>query len=629
MDIHSDFLEKLDLLQSFSSIEKEFGRFLCRLARIAKGVPTADSAAQPDDVLWYFLGYLLMRYVADGHSCVDIQHRRQALLEQLAAGEATDKLSADDVAVLRDGMKKLSVSSWHDALRRLQREYPMIVATRVEQGTPLVFHNDANGRSLLYLNKYRQYELDVAAWMRQAAVEQTGCELPLAEIRRVSTYFSAGSDGSDCQLLAVQKAVGRRFAIITGGPGTGKTTVLSAILALICRDHPQWRIALAAPTGKAKARMQEAITAGVDKLGDVVSDEIKKKLLGLQASTVHSLIGLRPDKVKPIFHAGKRLPYDMVVVDEASMLSLPNMAQLLRALKPDARLLLLGDKDQLSSVETGSVLADLCRCETLRDAIAVLDKNYRAANNRALTDCAQRVVTTKDAAAIAQLAEDFYSMRADESQPGAEFKVSVSPEVGKLADALTVVIKEWGLVGWKHADSVDACFKYVDSFKVLASNREGPFGVVNLNKIMPEILGIKPLADGTPLMILENNKLTGLNNGDIGVVWKNQVCFPNPEWDGREPANKYRVFALGGLPSCELVYAMTIHKSQGSGYEKVLMVLPEKDNPVLTRELVYTGITRTELKFRLWAPKEVLKTALLRPTQRISGLVAALDNKEE
>lgn len=629
MDIHSDFLEKLDLLQSFSSIEKEFGRFLCRLARIAKGVPTGDSTAQPDDALWRFLGYLLMRYVADGHSCVDIQHWRQGLLEQLAAGEATDKFSADDVVLLRDETKKLSVSSWHDALRRLQREYPMIVATRVEQGTPLVFHNDANGRSLLYLNKYWQYELDVAAWMRQAAAEQTGCEPSLAEVRQVSTYFSAGSDSSDCQQLAVQKAVGRRFAIITGGPGTGKTTVLSAILALICRDYPQWRLALAAPTGKAKARMQEAITAGVEKLGDVVSDEIKKKLLGLQASTVHSLIGLRPDKVKPIFHAGKRLPYDMVVVDEASMLSLPNMAQLLRALKPDARLLLLGDKDQLSSVETGSVLADLCRCETLRNAIAVLDKNYRAANNRALTDCAQRVVATKDSAAIVQLAEDFYSMRADESQPGAEFKVSVSPEVGKLADALTVVLKEWGLDGWKHAKTLDECFKYVDSFKVLASNREGPFGVVNLNKIMPEILGIKPLADGTPLMILENNKLTGLNNGDIGVVRKNQVHFPNPEWDGRETANKYRVFALGGLPAYELVYAMTIHKSQGSGYEKVLMVLPERDNPVLTRELVYTGITRTELKFRLWAPKEVLKTALLRPTQRISGLVAALDNKEE
>jgi len=632
MDINNDFLEKLDQVQLFSSIEKEFGRFLCRLARIAKDAPAVDavaeSAALPDEVLWRFLGYLLMHYVADGHTCVDFQHWRQSLLEQIAGTNLAKKLSADDVVVLRDGIEALSVTELHDVVRRLQREYPMVVGARAELGTPLVFHDDANGQALLYLNKYRQYELDVAAWMRYAAAVKSDCELSMADIRQVSTYFSDSKDSPDNQQLAVQKAVSRRFAIITGGPGTGKTTVLSAILALLCRDHPQWRIALAAPTGKAKARMQEAITAGVEKLSGDVSSEVKEKLLCLQASTVHTLIGLRPDMAKPRYHAGNPLQLDMVVVDEASMVSLPNMAQLIRALKPDARLLLLGDKDQLSSVETGSVLADLCQCQALQDAIDVLDKNYRAKNNRVLTECAQRVVTAMDAAAIAQLAEDFYTMRPDVSQKDAEFAVRVPPAPGRLIDALKKVVKDWGLDGWKDGKSPDDFFAYVNSFKILASNRDGDFGVKNLNEQMCKVLDIAPYANGTPLMILENNKLTGLNNGDIGVVWENQVHFPNPEWDGKDSAKKYRVFALGGLPPYELVYAMTIHKSQGSGYNKVLMVLPEKDNPVLTRELVYTGITRTELKFRLWAPQEVLQTALLRPTRRISGLIAALDNGE-
>ena len=643
--INDNFLDQLKLATPFSTIESEFGRFLCRLSRMParadNDVPAAGGPSVPDaaedhaadsakdkDALWCFLAHLLLRYVRDGHSCVDVEHWQQALRAQLQNEDDKSALTGEARGNFLAALSALSAAAVHDAIRALANAHPQIIGSQAELGTPLVFHVEANGQALLYLNKYRQYELDVAAWMRQAAQEQSDHKLPLTDIGKVSTYFSDSTDSPDYQQLAVQLAVSRRFAIITGGPGTGKTTVLSAILALICRDHPQWRIALAAPTGKAKARMQEAITAGVENLSGDVSSEVKEKLLSLQASTVHTLIGLRPDMAKPIFHAEKRLPYDLVVVDEASMVSLPNMAQLIRALKPAARLLLLGDKDQLSSVETGSVLADLCKCQTLKGAIAVLHKNYRAKNNSTLTKCAQRVVETEDSAAIAQLAEDFYAMRPEVGQADAEFAASVPPESGKLAGALKKVVEEWRLDGWKDGKSPDDFFAYVNSFKILASNREGVFGVNNLNEQMCKVLGIAPFANGTPLMILENNKLTGLNNGDIGVVFNQQVFFPNPAWDGKDPVTKYRNFPLGGLPPYELVYAMTIHKSQGSGYQKVLMVLPEKDNPVLTRELVYTGITRTELKFRLWAPKEVLKTALQRPTRRISGLIAALDNGE-
>lgn len=645
--INDSFLDQLNLATPFSTIETEFGRFLCRLSRMpakadndvpAQVVPPAaaadakeeaPAAGEPADALWRFLAFLLLRYVRDGHSCVDVEHWRQALLAQLQNEDEKAALSGEARKNFRIELSALSASSVHDAIRALAKAHPLIMGGKAAEGTPLVFHESAAGQARLYLNKYRQYELDVAAWMRQAVAAPRDGELPMTDIQRVSSYYSASSASEDnpgCQPLAIQKAVGRRFAIITGGPGTGKTTVLAAILGLICRDNPTWRIALAAPTGKAKARMQEAIGKGVKLL--TLAEDVKKQLLSLPASTVHTLIGLRPDAATPIYHAGKRLPYDLVVVDEASMVSLPNMAQLLRALKPDARLLLLGDKDQLSSVETGSVMADLCQCQTLLDAIAVLHKNYRAKDNRALTEFAQRVVMTTDASAIAQLAEDLYTAHADPSQAAAEFAVSEPPSASMLADALKKVVADWGLSGWKKGRSPDEFFAFADSFKILASNREGDFGVKNLNAVMCEILGIAPYADGTPVMILRNDKLTGLNNGDIGVVWENQVYFPNPEREGEDSANKYRVYALGGLPDYELVYAMTIHKSQGSGYKKVLMVLPEKDNPVLTRELVYTGITRTELKFRLWAPKEVLQTALLRPTRRISGLITALDNDE-
>jgi exodeoxyribonuclease V alpha subunit len=657
--IDDKFLELLQQLKPFSSIETEFGRFLCRLSRLpasatsdvpapdaaapAAPPPAAeDSAASPDAALWRFLAFLLLRYVQDGHSCVDIVHWQQALLAQLneLEAEADQELKDETLAAFSSALSALSPTKLHDTIRDLASRQPLLLGHEAGQGTPLILHEDKMaGLTRIYLNKYRQYELDVAAWIKRALAVPADQKLPLPEIRQIFHYFRNSTEDPDHQQLAVQKAVARRFAIITGGPGTGKTTVLSAILALICQQLPHWRIALAAPTGKAKARMQEAIAEGVQELSDAISEQIKEKLLGLEASTLHSLLGLSPDRAMPYHHAENPLQLDLVVIDEASMVSLPDMAQLMRALRPEARLLLLGDKDQLSSVETGSVLADLCRSKPLQDSIATLHKNYRAKDNSALIHCAQRVVNASEAdAEAAALADDIYAMRADPAQPDAEFKADSLPAVEALSAALRQKFEQWGLLAWKKAKSVEECFAFADSFKILASNREGPFGVVNLNKLIGEVLGIALGADRTPIMILRNDKLSGLHNGDIGIIWKNQAYFPSSELEeqnepdepgskssAKDSGKKYRVFALAGLPRYEHVYAMTIHKSQGSGYEKVLMVLPEKVNPVLTRELLYTGITRTKLKFQLWAPKEVLQSALQKPTQRISGLTQLLD----
>jgi exodeoxyribonuclease V alpha subunit len=601
-EVTEEYFNSLRVLLDFTAIEREFGRFLLRLA--GREAPFLS-----------ILGALLLRQINDGHSCLDLNLWRQntlLILEQERVRLRIMRDAGQNPKDLLQSLQSISAGELAGAVRGLAAEFPQLLSQDPARKTPLLWLDDGKR---IYLHKYFSYEQNIAAWIqRNLSFEED--HLRVEEIRLAHEYFRVSFDSPDYQQLAVALALRRRFAIITGGPGTGKTTVLSVILGLLLQRHPGYRIALAAPTGKAKTRMQEAISEGVPLLH--LDDKIKARLLELSAQTVDSLLGHHPEAARPTFNQERPLPADFVVVDEASMLSLPATSMLIHALKPGARLLLLGDRDQLSSVEVGSVFADICNSSAVQGSIARLQKNRRAESNAALIQVAERIVSPlvdKEA-----LAREFYTTCALSSQPGAEFQARALPARDELPAVLEELFETWDLRSWSQQNGPDAFFRLANSFKILASNREGEYGVRNLNRIAARILGIPLYADGTPLLILENDRASGLNNGDIGIVIDRQVFFQNSEYSPGNETPEFQVFSLASLPPHEPVYAMTIHKSQGSGYDKVLMVLPESDNLVLSRELIYTGLTRTERKFRLWANQDILEIALKRPTQRVSGL---------
>ncbi|MFA6930086.1 MAG: exodeoxyribonuclease V subunit alpha [Lentisphaeria bacterium] len=602
------FFNALNCLLTFSAIEREFGGFLCRIA-------------EKDEPGLRVLGALLLRQINAGHSCLDLEiwlnNTRQTLQQANTANRLLQELG-DQAKVFQAAVQRLSASELAAAVCHLADDYPALFSADPERKSVLVWQD---GGRRLYLHKYFKYEQDIAAWIKDSLKGLNEWDpYSLEEIRAAHEYFRNSQDTPDYQQLAAQLALKQRFAIITGGPGTGKTTVLAVILGLLLQRQPDCRIALAAPTGKAKARMQEAISSGVPLLH--LPEPVKMRLLELQARTVDSLLGHSPEAARPYYHREHPLQVDYVVIDEASMLSLPAMAMLIYALKPDTGLLLLGDRNQLSSVEIGSVFADICNCSKLQSAIATLQKNRRTENNAALIAVAEQMVSPSFDQQ--RLVEQLYSLQATPEQPEAEFQVRKLPPREKLAESLQSLLQDWGLSNWAEKTGPAEFFQLANSFKILAGNREGEYGVLHLNRLIAELLEIPNYADGTPLMILENDRATGLNNGDIGIVIDRTVFFQNPEKTSDSDAPDYLVFSLAALPPHEPVYAMTIHKSQGSGYSKVLLVLPESDNLVLSRELVYTGLTRTELKFRMWANPEILKAALQRPTQRVSGLTQAL-----
>ncbi len=604
----ADYLKVLQTVLNFTAIEREFGRFLCRLA--GREVPFLS-----------VLGTLLLRQINEGHSCLDLKFWQQNMLKTLGQEKTRLRIlreTGSDETALREGLQKLSAEDLAAEVRGLAAEFPQLFAQDLQRKTPLIWLDEGNR---VYLQRYYACEQDIAHWIRQCLHVQED-QFSHEEIRNAHEYFRNSMDAPDYQQLAAALALKQRFAIITGGPGTGKTMVLAVILGLLLHRHPDCRIALAAPTGKAKARMQEAIGSGVPLLH--MEETIKARLLELQAQTVDSLIGYHPDAVRPWYNREHPLPSDFVVIDEASMLSLPAMAMLIYALKPGARLLLLGDRNQLSSVEVGSVFADVCNSSAVWNSIATLHKNRRTENNAALIQVAERIVSPGVSQSL--LADELYTLQPLPGQAGAEFQVSPLPSRDKLSSALEDLFSAWGLQGWSRLSGPAAFFQLANSFKILAGNRDGEYGVINLNRLAAKILEIPLYADGTPLMILENDRATGLNNGDIGIVIDRQVFFQNPEKTPENDSPEFLVFGLAALPPHEPVYAMTIHKSQGSGYANVLMVLPETDNLVLSRELVYTGLTRTELKFRMWANPDVLKAALERPTKRISGLTKAMQS---
>jgi len=599
----------------FSDLDRRFAQFLERLAK--KPSPELALAAA-----------LVSHVRGEGHICLDLSRANETLVP------AGRNAGAESLILPEFGV-------WRAALQTCG------IVGAPGEFKPLVL--DGQGR--LYLHRYWKYEIDLAqAILHRAAMEPAPVnDSVLGEM--LERYFpSTDSDETDWQRVAAFIALTRQFCIISGGPGTGKTRTVVVLLAMLLEHagRSPLRIALAAPTGKAAARLQESIRKARPALA---CDETVKARLPEDAATVHRLLGTVPDSAYFKHHAGNPLPFDVIVIDEASMVDLALMAKLFAALPPHARVILLGDKDQLASVEAGAVLGDICHGagvnsfseavrarfrrvtgnelpsmtssggKVLNDCIVQLQKHYRFGEDNGILALSRAVNQGNDEEARRWLQEG----------DGASGGVSWAPlpREGKLKERLRAKV----LAGFREVTSAPdarAALRALGRFRVLCAPRRGPFGVENVNRLVEEILGeaghIRPRERwyaGRPVMVLKNDYNLRLFNGDIGVIRPDaesgqpRVFFPDAD-------NELRAVAPVRLPEHETVFAMTVHKSQGSEFEDVLLILPERENPVLTRELVYTAITRASRRVELWLDPAVFRAALARRVERTSGLRDAL-----
>ena len=610
-----------------------------------------------------------------GHACLDLAHTLADPGFALSLPPEGADNSAEPLplpAVVLDGV---NLAGWQQAL-----QHPPLVSDGAGD-TPLVRVGNR-----LYLRRYWQYEQSVRAGIDARLAAPPA--LPEAALRGVlGVLFPPAGQGPkpDWQKLACALAARSAFAIVTGGPGTGKTTTVVRLLAVLQAlaitgsDARPLRIRLAAPTGKAAARLNESIAGAVAKLdlAGLPDGEAVRAAIPVEVTTLHRLLGSRPDTRHFRHHAGNPLPVDVLVVDEASMVDLEMMAAVLAALPPGARLVLLGDKDQLASVEAGAVLGELCRRaqqghysadsvawlagvtgeqvgaelidpagRPIDQAVAMLRHSYRfggdsgigqlaAAVNAGSVDGVRRALAHGHAdltrLALADVGEGALRRLVIDGIPGGK----ESPQ--GYRHYLDVVRKQRPPAGTDQA-GLDAWAARVlaahGQFQLLCALRRGPWGVEGLNRRIAGWLheaGLIGAAEGwyagRPVLVTRNDYGLGLMNGDIGIT----LALPGPDGDGPLRVAFPAGDGSGGikwvqpsrLQAIETVYALTVHKSQGSEFTHTAMALPERLNPILTRELVYTGITRARRWFSLVeaGSAAVLEQAVGRRVLRVSGLM--------
>lgn len=620
-------------------LDRRFADFICRLA------------GTESPRLLRLLSSLVSSAVSNGHVCLHLA---------AIAGKR----------VVVDGAEEL--------LPPLEQLRQALAATGVagEPGAFMPLVIDSVGR--LYLHRYWQYERDLAEAVTARADASCAVDERLLEDGLARLFPPRGGDGVDWQKVAAVAALRKRFCVISGGPGTGKTSTVVKIIALLAEQEGEspLRIALAAPTGKAAARLRESVYALKETLA--CSDSVRA-LIPEGVSTLHRLLGARGTSVRFRHSAENLLPWDAVIVDEASMVALPLMAKLTAALRPRARLILLGDRDQLASVEAGAVLGDICgrgRSErfsssfadllarvageqlppdliegerlprsrlptprspvprhesrdtvhepifpgpqspvpgpSLTDSLVILKRNYRFGADSVIGAAARETNAGEGGQALGLLRERGWW--------------SDVPPAGQLKGALEGRVVA-GFEAYLRAESPEEALRRFDDFRVLCALRQGPWGVVAVNTLIEEILAGHSLIErsdrwyrGRPVMVTVNDAAQRLFNGDVGIVIADsgadgspRVCFPRPE-GGVRTVSPLR------LPPHETVFAMTVHKSQGSEFDRVLLLLPPHETAPLTRELIYTGLTRARREAELWGDASVFLQAVSRRTERDSGL---------
>jgi len=470
------------------------------------------------------------------------------------------------------------------------------------RATPLVVDRACG---LIYLHRWFAAENRVADAIR-TRLEMKRLVLSAEEGRRLDELFP--DPESAAQRDAVETALSACFSIITGGPGTGKTTTILKLIDLFVHHHGAGvKIALCAPTGKAVSRMDESIRGQIN----ASCDAHLKTIFSFKPDspvdspiTLHRLLGTNPVRGTCRYNQSNKLPHDLVVVDESSMMDLLLMNQLIHALRPEAHLILVGDKDQLPAVGSGTIFADFCGATGLSSVIGWLTKNWRAQEAPGIVE-------------LASLINDGHSGQVMDLLAKGNENVQWVPAEKSLAGLL----KEKALPVWEKlikCSSAEEAFHLLAKFQVLCAVRRGPSGVQAANELARSMLNrTGTYYHGLPILISANERQVNLYNGDMGIVLKDdagelKAWFPS--------GSGWRSVALARLPAHGPVYAMTIHKSQGSEAEEILVVLPETESPIMTRELLYTAVTRAKKKVYLRAADPVVRDSVSRTVSRVSGL---------
>jgi exodeoxyribonuclease V alpha subunit len=595
-----------------------------------------------------------------GHVCVDLT----TVHETVADVE-------DDARTLRDLPWPTDVAAW---VRRVADAAGLV--TVAGDGCdldaagvvpcPLTLHG-----TRLYLDRYWRYEQRLAdALEARARRPAPGVDHDRLRAGLDRLFGAAGSHavadataGADLQRLAAATAVTRQLAVIAGGPGTGKTTTVARVLALLDEQADAAgaappRVALVAPTGKAAARLEESLREALDRpaFREQVDEAVRERLAAAEAATIHRLLRRQPGNSSRFrHHADEPLPHDVVVVDEASMVSLSLMAKLLDALPATTRLVLVGDPQQLRSVEAGAVLGDIvgpalqglqlgdaaraalaevtgedlvdpapatrAASPPVGDGIVVLQRVHRFAETSGIADLAAAIQSGDPDRVVEVLTDDTITdvrwIRRDDDAAD-----DVSTDLAAVRDDVTAVGATI-LAAAREGDATTA-LAAVERTRVLCAHRRGPFGVATWVPLVEDWLGAPARTHGpgvawqvgTPVLATHNDHQLRIYNGDVGVVVATddgpRVAFPR--------ADGPRLIPPGRLDALEPVHAMTIHKSQGSQFRHAVVVLPTEDSRILSRELLYTGVTRAQEQVTVVGSEAAVRAAVGRVVQRASGL---------
>ncbi|WP_432473981.1 exodeoxyribonuclease V subunit alpha [Amphritea sp. HPY] len=618
----SQFLSQLKAMKLIRPLDYQFARFIA-------GQEASDEIDSTDNSVVPLLAALTSYQLSRGEVCLPLNQLTQVV--------------ADWPQRLRDHLLQLLPEQLLDEQRLVNSR---TISSGSEEA-PLVM---SSGR--LYLYRYWRYEHFVADTIKHLAKPR---QLNIDSVRQqLGQLFpeadKAENQETDWQKVAVAVALSRRFSVISGGPGTGKTTTVTRLLGLYVQQAMASGkvplICLAAPTGKAAARLSESIGSAKARL-PLTTDIIEQ--IPDHATTLHRLLGPVPNSRQFKHQRDNPLHLDLLVVDEASMIDLPMMARLLDALPEHASVIFIGDKDQLASVEAGSVLGDICAwdfvagdgelryqqqqadylaavcqikpgevaggCSAMADSLALLRKSYRFRADSGIGRLAG-LINSGQAKAVPDLfRQSFDDIRLEPLTADSYGQLIRDTAVG-YRDYLSLV---------NSTAEPEQVLQAFNRSQLLAMVRQGPYGVEGLNQAVEQRLSGEGLIlkqggwySGRPIMISRNDYQLGLYNGDIGIAIADQsgelrVWFEQPDGSARG-------ILPSRLPEHETVYAMTVHKSQGSEFEQVIMLLPPEHNPLLTRELIYTGVTRAKQNFILYTTTSALQQAVAKRTERASGL---------
>ena len=588
-----------------------------------------------------------------------IQPYAYAVSKQLAQGSICIDTTTDPKDLFKDYSEDGEFGFSEEGLK----EVPDLVGNENDTKKPFILHGNN-----FYITRYFNYETHIIKGIKDLIEKGVAKKEQRLAWLRSSKEFKKLIDSRDAkretdwQLVAAALAFINNFTIITGGPGTGKTTTVAKVLSLLYEENPQLSVKLAAPTGKAAMRMKESLANN-----PMVPEDFQKAIAELKPYTLHRLLGYKYQS--PYFKHDRENPLeaDVIIVDEGSMIDVALFAKLIAAVKPQTRLIILGDQNQLASVEAGSLLGDLCD--------TVKYKNHFSSGifgdlKGILPQLDLKANSEKDEKLQDQMVELQHSYRFDEKPELGDLSDAVVsndiPEIKKFfeenRDEKTIVVDQQhkeqlfknfikGFEAYIDEKNTALAIEKLNELRILAVIREGNQGVSGLNARVEKYLLKKRkinlsqvFYENRPVMVTRNHADLNLFNGDVGIVRKDEETGKMKIWfldeekqldeerqktaagsdssESKQPqGKKVRSFSPGLLTDVDTVFAMTVHKSQGSEFEKVLLVMPKSEElPLLTRELLYTGITRAKEELIIQGTKEVLLKASEGRVMRASGI---------